>query len=65
MFARIVLVIITNEVPVAILQAYISLPRHICKGVLTRRIITLHLCTAVGCQKFCKESRKRQTRIMF
>ena len=29
------------------------------KGVLIRRIIALDLCTAVGCQQFRKESRKR------
>ena len=38
-FSRIVLVIVTIEVPVAILQAYMSLPRHIRKDVSTRRNI--------------------------
>ena len=51
-------VIITNEVPPTILQAYMSLPRHIRKGVLIRRNIASHLFTAVGCQQFRKESRK-------
>ena len=59
-------VIITNEVPVTILQACISLLRHIRKGVLIRRNIASDLCyTAVGCQQFRKESRKRPKRIMF
>ena len=40
-------VIITNEVPVTILQAYISLPRHIQKGLLIRQIIASYLCPAV------------------
>ena len=44
-------VIITNEVQARILQAYISLPRHICKSELIKRIIALDLCdTAVGCR---------------
>ena len=46
-------VIRTNEVPVTILQAYISIPRHIRKGVLIRRIIASQLCTVVGGQQFC------------
>ena len=49
MFSRIVDVIVTNEVPVAILLAYIVLPRHIPKGELIRRVI--------GCRQFLKESR--------
>ena len=53
---------ITNEVSVTILHAYFSLPRHILEG---RWIITSDLCTAVGCQQFCNESRKLQRRIMF
>ena len=54
-------VIITNEVPVTILQAYLSLSRHIRKGVLIRQNIAPDLYgTAVGCQQFRKESRKRQ-----
>ena len=56
---------ITNEVPVTILQAYFSLPRHIRKGVLIRWIITSDLCTAIGCQQFRTESRKLQRTIMF
>ena len=40
-------VIITDEVPVTILQAYMSLPRHIGKGVLIRRSIASDLCTAI------------------
>ena len=32
-------VIITNELPVTFLQTYVSLPRHIRKGVLKRQII--------------------------
>ena len=62
MFSRFVLGMITNEIPVTILYAYISLPRHIRKGELISRIIASHLCTAVGCQQFCKESSKRQTK---
>ena len=58
-------VIITNEAPATILQAYISLPRHIRKGMLIRRIIASHLCTAVGYQQFRKAWRKYQRRIMF
>ena len=59
-------VIITNEVPVRILQAYISLSRHIRKGVLIRRTIASDLCdTVVGSQQFRKESKKRPKRIMF
>ena len=61
---------ITNKVAVTILQAHFSLPRHIrpgasVKGMLIRRIFTSDLCTAVGCQQFRKELRKRQRRIMF
>ena len=55
---------ITNEVPITILQAYLSLPRHIRKGIMLM-IITSDLCTAAGCQQFRKESRKLQRRIMF
>ena len=65
MFSRIVQVIITNEVAVTILQAYIPISRHIHKGVLIRRIIASHLCTTVGRQQFCDESRKLQKRIIF
>ena len=61
-FSPIVLGIITNEIPLTIRQAYNSLLRHIRKEVLTRRIIALLLFTAVGCQQFCKESRKCQTK---
>ena len=56
---------ITNEVPVTILQAYFSLPRHIRKDILIRRIITSDLRTAVGCLQFRNESRKLRRRIMF
>ena len=53
-------VIITNEVPVTILQAYISLSRCIRKGVLIKRNIASDLCdTAIGCQQFRKELGKR------
>ena len=54
-------VIITNEVPVTILSAYIPIPQRIRKGVLIRRIIVSHLCTAVGGQQFREESKKLQT----
>ena len=39
-----------------------SLPRHIRKGVLIRRNIASHLCTAAGWQQFAKnrESVKRE-----
>ena len=58
--------LITNEVSITILQAYISLSRHIRKGVLIRRNMASDLCdTAVGCQQFRKELRKRPKRIMF
>ena len=65
MFLWIVYLIITNEVRVTILQAYISLQRHIGQCMLKRRIIASDLCTAGGCQQFRKESRKRQRKIMF
>ena len=56
-------VIITNEVSVTVLQAYMSLPRHIRQGVVIRQIIAPGLCnTEVDCQQFRKESRKRQRR---
>ena len=45
---------ITNEALVTILQAYFSLPRHICKSTLIRRIITSDLFTAAGCSNFAK-----------
>ena len=32
-------------------------PRHIRKGELIKRIIASHLCTAVGCQQFRKQSK--------
>ena len=57
-------VMITDEVPVTLLQAYLSLPQHTRKGMLIRWINTSDLCTAVGCQQFCKESRKLQRRTM-
>ena len=37
-------VMITNEEPVTILQAYFSVPQHIRKDMLIRWIITLDLC---------------------
>ena len=37
-------VIITNKVPVTVMQAYMSLPRYIRKGMLIRWIITSDLC---------------------
>ena len=40
-------------------------PLHIRKGVLVRRNIASDLCTAVGCQQFRKETRKRRRKIMF
>ena len=60
-------VIITNKVQVTILQAYMSLRRHIRKRELMRRNkpIMSHLFTAVGCQQFRKETRKHLRRIMF
>ena len=59
-------VIVTNAVSVTILQAYISLLRHIRIGVFLRRIIALDLCdAAVACQQFRKKSRKRPRRNMF
>ena len=51
-------VMITNEVSATILQAYISLLRHIRKGMVIRWIITSHLCAAVGCQQFFKYTQK-------
>ena len=51
-------VIITNEVPITILSAYIPTLQHIRKGVLIRRIIVSHLCTAVVAQQFHEESKK-------
>ena len=66
MYHALFYVIITNEVPETILQAYISLSGHICKGVQIRRNIGSDLCdTAVGCQQFRKESKKRPKRNMF
>ena len=46
-FARIAHVIITNEVSLTILQACMSLPRHIRKGVLIRRSIASNLRTEI------------------
>ena len=67
MFSRLVSVIITNEVPLTILQAYIPIPRQIRKCMLIRRIVALLLYTAVivGGQQFRKQWRKLQTRIVF
>ena len=42
-----------------------SLPRHIRKDMLIRRIIASDLCVAVGGQQFREEPRKRQRKIMF
>ena len=54
-------VIITNEVPITILRACISLSRRIRKGVLIRQNIASDLRdTTAGCQQFRKQSRKRQ-----
>ena len=61
-------VIITSKVPVptTILKAYISLSRQVRKDMSIKRwIISSHLCTAVACQQFRKESRKFHARIMF
>ena len=58
-------VIITNEEPVTILQAYISLSQHIRKGMLIKRNIASDLRTTVDRQQCRKESKKRQRRIMF
>ena len=58
-------VIITNKIPVMLVQSYIPILRHIRKVVLIRRIIGSHLCKTVGGQQFCKQSRKLQTRMMF
>ena len=51
-----------GKVPVAILYAYIPIPRHICKSELRRRIIASHLYTAIGGQEFPKngENFKRE-----
>ena len=54
-----------QSIGITILYAYISIPRHIRKGVLIRRIIASHLCTGVGDQQFCKKLRKLQNRFMF
>ena len=57
-------VIITNDVPETTLQAYMSLPRHIRRGVLIRRnIAQIYVQQLVASN--CKESRKCQRRIMF
>ena len=55
--------IITNEVRVAILQAYIRIPQQIRKGELIRQIIESHFCKAVAGQQFSEESRKLHARI--
>ena len=57
--------IIIDEALLAILLAYISLARHIRRGAQIGRFFESGLCTAVNCQQFRKESRKRQRRIMF
>ena len=56
---------ITNEVPLTKLQAHISLPRHIRKGVTIKRVIASDLGTAAGCQQLCKKDRECQRTIMF
>ena len=56
---------ITNEVPVTILQGYKALRRYIRKDRLITQINTSNLYTAVGCQQFREDSRKLQGRIMF
>ena len=45
---------ITNKIPVTILQAYFSLPRHTGKDMLVRRIITSDLCTQLVASNFAK-----------
>ena len=45
-------------IPPSTVSAPLSLARHIDKGVLIRQIITSHLCTAIDCLQFRKESRK-------
>ena len=67
MFSRIVSCHNTNEVPITILQACMSLPRHIRKGVLIGQNIASHLCwqqLVATCRQFRKDSRKRQRKIM-
>ena len=58
-------VMITDEIPVTILQAYMSLPRHIHKGVLIRRNIASDLHAAAVANNFAKKLRKRLRRKMF
>ena len=38
-----------------ILQAYISLPQQIRKGMLIMRIIVSYLCIGVGCQQYLEK----------
>ena len=58
--------IITKEVPVTILQAYMSLLRHIRKDVLIGRNIASHLCTGSWLPAISQRIEKKyQTRIMF
>ena len=58
-------VISTNALPVTVLLAYTSLPRHIREDMLQDGLYcVIDLCTEVGCQQFRKEPRKRQRRIV-
>ena len=50
---------ITNEILVSILQAYMSLSQHIRIGIVVRRNIASDLNTAAGWQQFCKKTGKR------
>ena len=62
MFHVLFQVMITKEVPVPILKAYIPIPRHIHKGVFIRQTIASHFCTAVMASNFEKnpENYKRE-----
>ena len=55
-------VIITNEIPVTLLEAYIPIPRHIRKGVLIRRIIGSHYVKQLVASNFAnkRENFKRE-----
>ena len=65
-FQALLHVIITNKLPVTILQTYMSLPRYVrIIDVLMRRNIASDLCTALDFLQFRKELRKCQERIMF
>ena len=58
-------VMITDEVPVTILQAYFSLPRHIRKGRLIDRLLHQFSVKRLVASNFAKESRKLKRKIMF